>query len=121
MARYLTEIEVGEALRRGATLEQLLGVRLDAGDRVLSWIELDVDRQRRFVVTEFHVFDDQIEGFDSVHAFEPFDPDHPYGDSREFDEFEQALEYAVSLGASRHKFMNAGFLEEEYRKLRTTL
>lgn len=121
MTRYLTESNLMAALRRGAAVEQLLGVRLDEGDRVLSWIEIDVDRQGRYVVSERQVFDDEIDGFCDVHEFESFDPDHPYGSCREFDAAEDALEHAVSLGASLHRFVNRGLVSDEYRDLRESL
>jgi hypothetical protein len=118
MTRHLTVADVRAALRRGAAVEQLLGSRIDEGDRVLSWIEIDVDRQGRYVVSEFQVFDDQIDDFSDIHEFEPFDPDQPYGTCREFDAVEDALEYAVSLGASLHRFVNCGLIDDEYRDLR---
>ena len=118
MTRHLAVADLRAALRRGAAVEQLLGVRMDEGDRVLSWIEVDVDRQGRYVVSEYQVFDDQIDGFNDVREFEPFDPDQPYGTRREFDAAEDALEYAVSLGASLHRFVNRGLVDDEYRDLR---
>jgi len=121
MARYLTESNLMAALRRGATVEQLLGVRLDDGDRVLSWIEIDVDRQGRYVVSEHQVFDDEVDGLCDVREFERFDPDHPYGICREFDTAQDALQYAVGLGASLHRFVNRGLISEEYRDLRDSM
>ncbi|MBK9494049.1 MAG: hypothetical protein IPO08_05805 [Xanthomonadales bacterium] len=121
MTRYLTESNLMAALRRGAPVEQLLGVRLDEGDCVLSWIEIDTDRQGRYVVSERQVFDDEIEGLCDVREYEPFDPDHPYGRCREFDAAQDALEHAVSLGASLHRFVNSGLISEEYRDLRDSL
>lgn len=121
MPRHLTVTDVKAALRRGSPVEQLLGTRLDEDDRVLSWIEIDVNRQGRYVVSEFQVFDDEIAEFSDVHEFEPFDPDHPYGTSREFDAADDALEYAISLGASLNKFVNEGLIDEEYRDFRSSI
>lgn len=121
MARYLTESNLLAALRRGATVEQLLGIRLDEGDRVLSWIEIDADRQGRYVVSIHQVFDDEIDGLCDVREFEPFNPDQPYGCCRQFDAAEDALQHAIGLGASVHKFVNKGLLGEEYRDLRDSM
>lgn len=93
---------------------------MDEGDRVLSWIEIDVDRKGRYVVTEYQVFDDRIDGFSDIHEFEPFDPDQPYGARREFDTAEDAMEYAVFLGASLQRFVNGGLVNDEYRDLRSS-
>lgn len=117
MTRHLTVTDAWAALRRGAAIEQLLGTRIDESDRVLSWIEIDVDREGRYVVCVFQVFDDAVEGFSDVHEFEPFDPDQPCGVCREFDAIEEAMEYAVSRGASPRRFVNAGLIAEEYRDL----
>jgi len=117
MPRHLTSSDVLTVLRRGVAVEQLLGIRLDEEDRVLSWLRIHVDRVGKFVVSEFQAFDDRMAGIRDVYELEPLDPDKPFGSCREFERAEDAVEYATTLGATLERFVNDGLIGDEYEDL----
>lgn len=112
--RYLTLDEFKQALKNGRPVEQWLSVSGNKTDQMLKWLRIHSEKGA-CVVTDFHVFCPLgVDDF-NVYDFEPVEPDVPYGNSLEFDDFEEAINYATTkLGASPLRFVNSGMIDAEF-------
>src|ERR1041384_4428823 len=104
------------ALRARRPVEQWLGVRDQAGRRVIKWLRIEPDRYGdEFAVCLSEVFDTGNENFFDLGEFEPVDADEP-NIFRTFADWESALAHAISLGASREQFVPNGRVQDVYEK-----
>ncbi len=122
--RYLTSEQASSNLRVGKTLEQLLDAVQHSRGRVLRWVKVGPGEAGDFEVTLFEAFEDERAAYDiyGLYAVE-LDQDGAVeqafaaGKSRHFTDPDDAMAHACeSLGASPERFLNRGFLEDDYRE-----
>jgi hypothetical protein len=113
--RYLTPADLRQWLENGRAVEQWLDTRIDGSDRLIKWLRIHKDRRGGYEVTRFEVYDQGNESFIDIYEFSSYEPDEPFGSSQKFEDWEQALEYAVTEGgANPNRFVSDGVIQNEY-------
>jgi hypothetical protein len=117
LVRHLTEHQVLAALRRGATVEQMLSRDLRAGS--FRWMVARAT-EGGFVLRSHETRDDGSEDFLDVHEFRPVDADAPEEGVvvGRFTDAASLLEAAAALGARPDRWVNEGLVQDEYGDLR---
>lgn len=116
--RHLSEQQTFSALRRGASVEQMLTHSLS--ERRVRWLIALPDADG-FALRLHHVRDDGDADFLDVHEFQPVDEDEDFGEGRlvgRYPDAETVLQAAVVMGARPDRWVNAGVIQDEYTALR---
>jgi hypothetical protein len=114
---YLKKEQLIDALKLGRSVEQWIGITNHPEYVIIKWLRIDQEKNKTYSVSYFEVFDDGNDDFLDIYEFEPFEPDQPYGVINNFSDFDQALSFCYkNHNASEEKFVNAGMIQEEYRK-----
>jgi len=116
--RHVSEQQTLSALRRGASIEQMLTRSLS--DRKVRWLVALPDADG-FALRLHHVHDGGDADFLDVHEFQPVDEDEDFGEGRlvgRYPDAETVLEAAVVIGARPDRWVNAGVSQDEYTALR---
>jgi hypothetical protein len=117
MITYLSPEQLQMQLQARRTVEQWLGVREQAGQRVLKWLDIESTRSGKYAVRVCEVFDDGSDDFVDVYDFSSLDSDKP--DVVEtFDDAAAALSFAETQGASPGRFVPSGKIQDVYKQLR---
>jgi hypothetical protein len=111
---HLTDDQVRAQLSAGRPVEQWLGHKDEDSYRLLRWLRVDPERDGTYSVALFEVFDEGSEEFLDVYGFSPVDPDLLDGEISSWTTKEEALEHALSCGASRESFVAAGGIQDVY-------
>jgi hypothetical protein len=116
--RHVSEQQTFSALRRGASVEQMLTDSLS--ERRVRWLVAlpDVDG---ITLRLHHVRDDGDADFLDVYEFQPVDEEEYFGEGRvvgRYPDAETVLEAAVVIGARPDRWVNAGVIQDEYAALR---
>ena len=112
--RYLLSSEVGAALRRGRSVEQIVSVRRDGGQRVIGWVWI-APRRGGYTVGHAEVLDAGSDDFLDLIEF-PL-----VGDAEHLERFiavDDALAHAAAFGAASDRWGPEGVLSDEYADLR---
>jgi hypothetical protein len=118
VVRHLSEHQALMALRRGASIEQMLTESLS--QRALRWCSARRSGAR-FALTLHHVHDDGDDDFLDVYEFETVDDKEEVGEGRLVGEYSDAasvLKAAGAIGARADRWVNAGVIQDEYASLR---
>jgi hypothetical protein len=126
--RHLTLDEAEFALRRGAQVEQMLGIEPlpGGGPRIIRW--LAASRLPRLEGLGFRLWllevqDVTSEGFRDITEFPSIDPDPDFCDGRVVattPEPRAVLLAAHDYGAKDDRWVNQGVIQSEYNDLRAT-
>lgn len=117
--RQLTEQQAVAALRRGASIEQLLTTTVSDG--TISWLSITAGDDG-FVLRHHAVLDDGDDDFLDVYEFRPVDEDDDLGEGTvlgTFSDVPSAFEAAAQNGARATDWVNAGLIQDEYADLRS--
>lgn len=115
MKNYLTEEQLESNLSLGIAVEQWLGTINEGDYIIIRWLRIDRERDRNYTVAYFECFDDGNEGFLDIYEFSRLNPDELYGVLSEFDNFNDALNFAeTSYESSNSRYVSAGMIQEEY-------
>lgn len=102
-------------LKNGRAVEQWLTHTDTSSYRSIQWLRIDPEKDGRFSVTVFEVFDDGGPGALDIFSFEPVDPDAAHGKSTLLDSPEEAIQFAVGeKGAGPEKFVGSGLIQDLY-------
>lgn len=116
--RHLSEHQALMALRRGASIEQMLTESLIKG--ALRWCSTRRSGVR-FALTLHHVHDDGDGDFLDVYEFQTVDDEEDAGEGRLVGEYSDAaslLKAAAVMGARADRWVNPGVIQDEYASLR---
>jgi len=91
-----------------------LGSRQEGEDRVLRWLAITHRKDGRIAIEIHEVCDEGSTGWIDVYDFSSLDPNEEWTE-HVFDDPQQALDFAASLGASPDRFVNEGIVRFEYR------
>ena len=119
-ARHLSEQQTLSALRRGASVEQMLTHSLS--EQRVRWLTALPDADG-FALRLHHVHDNGDADFLDVHELQPVDEDEDFGEGRlvgRYPDAETVLEAAAVTGARPHRWVNAGVIQDEHAALRET-
>ena len=113
--KFLLPNQAIDQLRAGRAIEQWLGHADFPNYRSIKWLRIDPERNERFNVAVFEVFDDGNSAMLDVYAFEPVDPDARNGTISSFETPDEAIRHAIAeYGASAEKFVGMGMIQEVY-------
>ena len=116
--RHLSEQPTFSALRRGASVEQMLTQSLS--ERSVRWL-IALPDAGGIILRLHHVRDDGDADFLDVYEFQPADEDEYFGEGRvvgRYPDAETVLEAAIVMGARPDRWVNAGVIQDEYAALR---
>lgn len=117
--RHLTEQQAIGALRRGASLEQMLTPALD-GSGTIRWLQA-IPSGIGITLRIHHDYDDGRDDFLDVYEFRSVDEDDYLGAGSIVGEYPDAatlLSAASELGATAERWVNEGIIQDEYGDLR---
>lgn len=118
--RHLSDDQVGAALRRGVSVEQLLGATPAHDQGTVAWLTLSTSGTR--VILRLHqVSDEGSDEFVDVYEFTPIDEAEDMGEGRVIETYadvRSALDAAIAHGAKSGQWVNAGVIQGEYRDAR---
>jgi len=116
--RYLTELEVRQALGRGKSVAQFLGGEArDPFGAIIRWIVLGKDLDDSHVVSLYEAADVGSDTFFDIDAFPSIHGDDEL--KATFASFEEAVAYArEKLGAAPERFVNESMMGDEYADFR---
>ena len=121
--RHLLMAEAAAALRRGAEVEQFLGMTVaDNGRRSVRWLTATCSA-RRYELRLHEVEDDDSDEFLDVTEFSPLDPEECIGEGRGVADSEDPLALlatAGGFGAVDDRWVNSGVVGSEYADARQT-
>lgn len=113
--KYLDFEQVKTNLSLGKSIEQWLGFEKKDDYVVLKWISIIREKAGKYSTVYIECFDEGNEDFLDIYEFSMIDPDEPYGVINEFQNYDEAIEFAiVEYGASKERFVNSGMIQEEY-------
>lgn len=117
--RHLTEQQTCAALRRRASVEQMLSTDVQAGS--FRWLEVRPTAES-YALRLHETLDDGSVDYVDVYEFRSVDEEDEYGDGvlyGEFVEVSEVLEAAAAHGAKPDRWVNAGVIQDEYLDLVT--
>jgi hypothetical protein len=112
MGRALTATEAAAALRRGAPIEQFLG--LDGGKVTFLTAALT---EGRYTVRRHLVWDEGREEFEDISEFSPVADEEDIGEGAivaELDTAEDAVGEALTHGGAVEAWVNSGMAADDY-------
>jgi hypothetical protein len=111
-------------LRLGKPLEQWLERRPTSTETVLRWARAEKQTGHEYVVSLYEAIESERARHDlyGLYATEPDEdgcPQQVFGAGKEFHcgSAEAAIAKVVEIGGSPHRFVNDGFVQDEYRRL----
>jgi hypothetical protein len=114
--KYLTENQLLAALSRGKTVEAFVGKFEVNGYPTIQWIAIEKGREEKhkYYVIFHHVFDEKLEGIDSIYDFSYVEPDDLYGKIlSEFDTYNEAVQFSnQKFSVSLLQFVSEGYIDE---------
>jgi hypothetical protein len=119
--RHLSPEQAVSYLRLGKVLEQWLGRVTTAGGEVLRWVQVKKQADDDYLVSLFEATEsdrarDDLWGLYSVGLDEDGDPEQIFaaGKNSSFGSEQQAIARVAELGGTADRFVNEGFIQDEY-------